>query len=858
VAACVGSFTNNLLKKSKQMKRKKNIIKTTIFLTITFFLLDLMAYGQVIVYPNSGAGQLELAAKEIRRYVYLRTDQLLDVQPESALPDKGDVILVANDQHPMVRQLQSEIGDKVPQGGYLIKTVNMSNRCVLVISGTDTISTLYGAYRFAEKLGVRFFLHGDTIPDTKIKWSLTGFNEKSQPISGISIRGVLPFHNFPEGPDWWNLGDYKAYISQLPKMGMNFIGFHLYPLQPGEDSPVPENGPEPSVWIGLPKDVNPDGTVKFAYPAYYAHTNHEYIFEKIKTKQFHMGSHLLFEKNDFGPDVMDDNPDQADPVELFNRVGRLWNQAFTHARNLGVKTCLGNEAMNGQTFAQGVPPALLEHLGLPPFGRRHRDIPRDINKELYKGIFTRIKRTHPLDYYCVWTHELWYRQCDRSDVQAVRNEMQDAYAALNELQVEFQMCINGWQQGRRGAPDLFDDILPDHVPFGALWGEGYDYGSNLSNLKDARPKWAFTWMEEDWGLVQPQTEVNRVYNDLRGAIRTTNCQGFITKFWRTRILAPNFGAMRDLLWVRGPIGQPLNHKLPSSRNDFIDAYYLDWATQSFGPEVAKEIAYIFARMDKSGERGRYSVPRALDWELAAPGAITQSEESWNDIKSRYAFIDELAALRSRIIGAGNLERFDYFLKAYQSLKLIGELGVRFREYEEMLDEEKFDRAYNKRLEIKSLWEPLLTLQVEKASNSSDLGEIKNLEELNYNRLIRMMDDELPNKEDINPGRDYLGKSRMVVTPLRTQVDKDEALTCRVTIMAQGLQHPVKGTLLYRRLGKGTYQTIPLTHVNRAVYIATIPPQKHDYEYYITSESSSFPVTAPDINQTVIVGPSEGN
>jgi hypothetical protein len=77
-------------------------------------------------------------------------------------------------------------------------------------------------------------------------------------------------------------------------------------------------------------------------------------------------------------------------------------------------------------------------------------------------------------------------------------------------------------------------------------------------------------------------------------------------------------------------------------------------------------------------------------------------------------------------------------------------------------------------------------------------------------------------------------------------------------MAQGLQHPVKGTLLYRRLGKGTYQTIPLTHVNRAVYIATIPPQKHDYEYYITSESSSFPVTAPDINQTVIVGPSEGN
>jgi hypothetical protein len=314
--------------------------------------------------------------------------------------------------------------------------------------------------------------------------------------------------------------------------------------------------------------------------------------------------------------------------------------------------------------------------------------------------------------------------------------------------------------------------------------------------------------------------------------------------------------MRDLLWVHGPTGQPLNHQLPSSRDDFIDAYYLDWATQSFGPEAATEIAQIFARMDKAGETGRYTIPKPLDWELAAPAAIAQNEESWNDIESQYAFIDQLAALRSKIVGAGNLERFDYFLKAYQSLKLIGELGVRFREYEEMLDEEEFDRAYNKRLKIKALWQRLMTLQVEKASNSSDLGEIKNLEELTYNRLIRMMDDERPEKGDIHPGRDYVGKSRMVVTPPRTQVDRSEELKCRVTIMAQGVQHPVKATLHYRRMGQGTYQTILLTHVNRAVYSVTIPSQEHDYEYYITSGSSRFPVTAPEINQTVIVGPSE--
>jgi hypothetical protein len=363
-------------------------------------------------------------------------------------------------------------------------------------------------------------------------------------------------------------------------------------------------------------------------------------------------------------------------------------------------------------------------------------------------------------------------------------------------------------------------------------------------------------MEEDWGLLQPQTEVNRVYDDLRGALRTTNCRGFITKFWRTRILAPNFGAMRDLLWVRGPTGQALNHQLPSSRNDFIDAYYLDWATQSFGPEAAEDIAEVFARMDKSGESGRYTIPKPLDWELAAPAAITPNEESWNDVRSQYACCDQLEALRAKIVGVGNRERYDYFLKAYQSLKLIGELGVRLREYEEALAEEELETAYTKRLKIKSLWERLMTLQVEKASNSSDLGEIKNLEELNYNRLIRMLDEELPNKEGIHPGREYVGKPRMVLTPQRTQVGAGEPLTCRVAIMAKGIQHPTRATLHHRPLGKGAYQRIPLTHVNRAVYSMTIPPQEEDYEYYITSESARFPVTAPELNQTVIVGPAE--
>ena len=39
-------------------------------------------------------------------------------------------------------------------------------------------------------------------------------------------RGLQPFHDFPEGPDWWDQNQYRHVMSQLSKMKMNFLGLH--------------------------------------------------------------------------------------------------------------------------------------------------------------------------------------------------------------------------------------------------------------------------------------------------------------------------------------------------------------------------------------------------------------------------------------------------------------------------------------------------------------------------------------------------------------------------------------------------------------------------------------------------------
>ena len=243
-----------------------------------------------IVYPVNGTLNELLAAKEVRRYVYLRSGQLLDIKPVASLPASGGLIVVAANGSPLLESLRDAIGYEPTEGQTLLKSVAADGRNILVVSGADADATLMAAYRYAEKIGVGFDLAGDAIPDARADLSLSGFDEVGRPL--FETRGIQPFHDFFQGPDFWNTRDYKSVISQLPKLGMNFIGLKTYPRYSAYEERVREfgpTGPELTVWIGLPEDVNPDGTVKWSYPAYFAHTkrpNRIWGYATLDTDQF--------------------------------------------------------------------------------------------------------------------------------------------------------------------------------------------------------------------------------------------------------------------------------------------------------------------------------------------------------------------------------------------------------------------------------------------------------------------------------------------------------------------------------------------------------------------------------------------
>ncbi len=221
---------------------------------ITGFLLVITLQGYAIdkfpvIYINHKTDKAEeLAAHEIRKYIYQRSGEFLSItewNENSSI--KGDAIIVGN-LSKLIKLNKYKV-PKLEHDAYILKTISSREGKKLLICGGSPIGTLYAAYHFAEQLGIGFFLDGDVIPDKQVPFVLPDLDIKQTPL--FDIRGIQPFHDFPEGPDWWSNDDYKAIIAQLPKLGMNFIGFHTYP-----EGGV---GPEPMVWIGSPWDIGKNG-----------------------------------------------------------------------------------------------------------------------------------------------------------------------------------------------------------------------------------------------------------------------------------------------------------------------------------------------------------------------------------------------------------------------------------------------------------------------------------------------------------------------------------------------------------------------------------------------------------------------
>jgi len=312
---------------------------------------------------------------------------------------------------------------------------------------------------------------------------------------------------------------------------MNFFGLHTYP-QGGV-------GPEPAVWIGMPGDFNEDGTVKFSYPS-----RHFTTANVTGAWGYKPAAAQIFERDDFGPDYMRGmNPwtqlTQEKSNELFNRMGETLKEAFEYAHILGVKTCVGTET------PLIIPDAVKERI--KSMGKDPSD--PAVVQELYEGMFRRISKAYPLDYYWFWTPEGWtWGNPKDEQIEATAADFRAAIAAAKQVNAPFTLATCGWVLGPPKDRALFDNSLPKEMPMSCInRNVGFaPVEPGFANVND-RPQWAIPWLEDDPAMIIPQLWAGRMRRDAADAL-AYGCTGLLGIHWRTRILGPNVSALAHAAW----------------------------------------------------------------------------------------------------------------------------------------------------------------------------------------------------------------------------------------------------------------------------------------------------------------------
>eukprot|EP00750_Incisomonas_marina_P015233 INCI18123.1.p1 GENE.INCI18123.1~~INCI18123.1.p1 ORF type:complete len:1078 (+),score=169.67 INCI18123.1:152-3385(+) len=241
-----------------------------------------------------------------------------------------------------------------------------------VAASAATTNLQYAVYSILERWGARFDLHGDVLPDFSAREvgssspssvptitdlaarlmltdsSATAALEGTVPL--FAYRGLQPFHDFPEGPDWWDLNQYRHIMTQLSKMKMNFLGLHAYPYEDG--TPVTGTD-EPTVWVGTEECLDTDGMVKptaeCAYATSYANTmRNEWGYAPLPTSSYSWGTGKLFDQDCWGafPGLNVSCPAPQNPVEaaaFFEATADLLEGAFSFGSKLGIDGCVGTE-----------------------------------------------------------------------------------------------------------------------------------------------------------------------------------------------------------------------------------------------------------------------------------------------------------------------------------------------------------------------------------------------------------------------------------------------------------------------------------------------------------------------------------
>ena len=136
--------------------------------------------------------ELEFSAREVRRYMRLATGHHAD--EISLIADCNELAATSSRFNETVL-LTTGACAQIHLSAPLLASHHtiISNDQVILIAGVTAQDVLFGAYTFAEQLGIHFSLHGDILPDPNMPLPLAKYAHQS--LSG-HVKSVLSSPQF--------------------------------------------------------------------------------------------------------------------------------------------------------------------------------------------------------------------------------------------------------------------------------------------------------------------------------------------------------------------------------------------------------------------------------------------------------------------------------------------------------------------------------------------------------------------------------------------------------------------------------------------------------------------------------------
>ena len=424
----------------------------------------------------------------------------------------------------------------------------------------------------------------------------------------FEIRGVLPWHNFLSGPTAWNESDYKNYLNDCQKKGINFIAFHNY-TGGGERY---FNYVEPMIKIQY-KNVLPDARFDDGSTARWGYLPlkvSKYPFRTQKLFKLPKGADYFGADNAITSQCSEERYDKAQ--ELMKKLLAMAHQRgmqmaigfefgvappeYASIRTKGDMYWLGNGSLVYNPFdpdATGILYATIDNILETYQGIDW--IYLWLNEHCIFGINPKEALSNPFmaDYYEKNAHYYEGEKVDETlKFLGVWSQayIKKAYDYIKKQSPNTKIVIGGWESVNQMALLLkgLNETLPKDIVFSMLNPNQGKQGHPefFKEIAQTPKVWSIPWLEGDESLWHLQPRVQELRKELKKT-HSDGLNGIVAIHWRTEDIRLNFETFARFA------SHPEDKQTTSE-------IYSDYCAKELGKYAAKQLAPLLIRLDTTG------------------------------------------------------------------------------------------------------------------------------------------------------------------------------------------------------------------------------------------------------------------